>query len=478
MKAEVLPTQSSQAEKDPITNRLLEVPLIKQCEVIGTREGGLVDCWVPTELIDHEEVPVNEEWARKLAEDMEDEATNGGTGQQVPILLGYVEGEDRLKIIDGFHRDAALKINGQERVYCAVQSKDWDGLFDDRILTAKDHAHVRFSRVVKWIHEVWQYSGLDQKMGIKQAILLYKYQLEGKKLDLEPEDVKAARVWVARKEKQWGMKALTIYHHLKVAETVNPDLVYSAREKKRGDVLEAPTQQILTAFADLLPNNYELQNLVMETAKIHNLKTPQVKTLCSKVKRCTPEEAQEVIAEEKKKQFVPEYGDTKKRQLRQKFDIRHRGGRELDQAEWIVDNIARRWQYTVEKGEPIDDDMKENVSEAIDKIEALLRSLADLAFTLGDAVDREVEISEPAIKARGNGNGNGRAKHEKPPLVRDGIRQDIWAYLCGNMDIAGVHPFTIEELGACFKFAGKDRSDIPGFDTRLKYIQRAKLNLI
>lgn len=234
--------------------------ILDQVEIVGTREGGLIDCMVPTELIDHEEVPVKEEWAQSLAEQMRQIADEeGGTGQLMPITLGMIEGEDRLKIVDGFHRDAALKMNGVDTVFATIKEMDWDTLYDYRIFTAKDHAHVRFSRVVQWIREVWSYSELSDQLSVEQAVILYRYGGDGSRLDLSPDEVSKAKEWVQRKEEQWGIKSMTIHSHLKIAESVDPRLVHSTREKVSGRELKAPTQNILKIFSVQIPGNYQFQ---------------------------------------------------------------------------------------------------------------------------------------------------------------------------------------------------------------------------
>jgi len=274
------------------------IPLLGQVEIIGVREGGLVECYVPTELIDHEEVPVKEEWATSIAKQMRWTAAHeGGSGQQTPIQIGWIDGESKFKIIDGFHRDAALIINGEERIYATAKRTDWNSLYDSRIFTAKDHIHVRFSRVVQWIREVWQYSGIAEKMTVEQAVLLYRFDTDGSKLGIAQADVEAAKEWVKRKESQWEMAAMTIHSHLKVAEHVDPRLVHSTREKRSGHVLEAPTQSILKQLSEILPGkaNFGLQNIVVATAIAHNLKSPQVKALSLALKSKGEDSAQTFI---------------------------------------------------------------------------------------------------------------------------------------------------------------------------------------
>jgi hypothetical protein len=57
---------------DDLPSELLESGILDQVEIVGIREGGKVDCFVPFTLIDNEEVPVKKEWAESLARQMGD----------------------------------------------------------------------------------------------------------------------------------------------------------------------------------------------------------------------------------------------------------------------------------------------------------------------------------------------------------------------------------------------------------------------
>jgi hypothetical protein len=356
--------------------------LLSQVEIIGEREGGMIDCWVPSRLIDYEEVPVKEEWAEDLAAQMRDmAAADGGTGQLTPIVLGMIEGEQTFKIMDGFHREAALRINGIDMVYATVKQTDWDGLYNVRIATAKDHAHVRFSRVVQWIREVWEYSGLSEKISVQQAILLTRFDSSGLKLGLEPEDAEAAKAWVTLKEKQWNIKAMTIHSYLTIAENVDPKLVHSTREKKSGKVLEAPTQAILTIFSDEIPKKFALQNLVMEAAMLNNLKGPEVKALCLSVRNYDNfEKAKIFVSQINWKTWQPVFSDTTKRALRRANDPRHKGATVLDNAGRDIANITDRVETSLARREEVTAEMHAKIEEAHKRATAVA---AELGYLIG-----------------------------------------------------------------------------------------------
>ena len=465
------------ASDDTRIDTLLSSPLIERTKVTGTREGGIVDCWVPIELIDHEEVPVKEEWARSLANEMlEISKTRGGTGQLSPVIFGLIKGENSLKIMDGFHRDAALKINGEERIYAAVQLTDWDGLYDVRIFTAKDHAHVRFSRVVQWIREVWAYSGLDDRMTLEQAILLYRFGRGGEKLGLSPDDVGAASVWVARKEQQWDMAAMTIHGHLKVAETVDPKLVHSAREKKKSDALEAPTQVILRMFADQIPNNFDLQNLVMEQAMAHNLTGPEVRSLCSSVTGRNLEEAQAVMANIDWDNWEPRYHEKKQRALRRAHDAKFKGANVFARVGWEIQSIMRRARLSAERGEEIDAQMEENIRDAIERADSLQAEIGKVAIALGQLLGEEARVRDiPPTQETIEQAPEISGELQGAPGDSDGLRQDVFGYLTGDNELDSVKPFNNKQLLECFREVEKLKTQPKGWRERFVRVQEANL---
>ncbi len=465
-------------QSDPRVRALLESPLIQQSEVIGIREGGIVDCWVPTELIDHEEVPVKEEWARSLANEMNDIAeSNGGTGQLSAVVMGLIEGEDKLKIMDGFHRDAALINNGEKRVYSAVQLTDWDGLYDVRIFTAKDHAHVRFSRVVQWIREVWDFSDLADKMSIEQAVLLYRFETDGSKLGIDPEDVSTAKAWVARKEEQWDMAAMTIHSHLKVAETVDPKLIHSTREKRKSAKLEAPTQAIIKVFSEHLPNDFQLQNLVMEQAKDHNLTGPEVKTLSDLVAGEDPEEAQSKLSKVNFDELKPSLGKSQQKAQRRSHDARHKGASVFTRAEWEIQSVLRRAQLSVERGEEIDDDMAVNIFEAVSRADALMADIARTAIALNQLLGEE---TEPMPDALGANASNQQPVSTKPAEAKTDdtgeLRRDILDYLTDGGEVGSLSSFSHRELLACFREIETQKDQPDGWRERFLKVQQAGLS--
>jgi hypothetical protein len=366
--------------------------------IIHTRESGHVDCYIPRELIDHEEVPVEEAWAQQLATQMRYVAQReGGTGQQSAINFGLIPGEPLLKISDGFHRDAALAINQERELIGTAKLTDWNSLYDQRIFDAKDHAHVRFSRVVQWIREVWEHSGLQDELTVEQAILLYRFQSDGSKLGLTSDVVEDSNQWVAKKEELWGMAAMTIHAHLKVAEHVDPGLVHSTRIKKKGGVLVAPTMSILKVFSDKLPDNFDLQNLVMQVAKDRNLHTSEIRALAMFVQGAVDlDTANSMIAKIDWDNFSPAYEKTKTNDLRRGHDPRHKGGAVLTRAATEVIGVIDRTRQVLDRGEVVTPEMAHNIAAAEWRVLELKRELGKLSGLLAKARKlNTAEESEP-----------------------------------------------------------------------------------
>jgi hypothetical protein len=372
-----------------------EIPLLEQATILIEREGGLTECFVPAHLINHEEVPVKEEWAESLARQMRDRSEReGGSGQKTPIQLGWIAGESTFRIVDGFHRDAALVINGETMIFATVEHTDWDKLFDDRIVTAKDHAHVRFSRVVRWMKEVWEHTGLGDKISLEQALLLYRYESSGVKLGLTPEEAVVTKEWIARKEQRWELPAMTIHGYLQTAERVDPELVNSVREKKNSRILEAPTQQIIKTFSEHLPDDFELQNLVWLAGQPHNLNAPKFRALCDLVRGREYAQAQILLNSIDIASIKSSYGETKKKQTRRASDPRFKGATVLEAATTEIERVNERVQRSIDRNEEVDDQMLANLNSTLARVRVLQTALDGLAKIIAELKSKNTPTIE------------------------------------------------------------------------------------
>ncbi len=406
----------------PILEKLALFDPEHRIDIKVVREGGLVDCFIPFDLIDDEEVPIDENYARDLADQFAQEAEEaGGTGQHSATTLGLIDGESKLKISDGFHRTAALKIRGEDTLYATVKLTDWDGLYRNRILQAKDNAHVRFSRVVQWMREAWSLSELSKLMvrtpggglepfTIEQAASLFGQKGSGTGLGLSTDEVTAAKAWIARKEQQWQVAAMTIHADLKVAEHVDPALVHATRPKTSSNSLEAPTQSILKVFSEELPDRFELQQVVMKTAMGHNLQAPGVRALSQHVSDCISARAAQLrIAKIDWDTWQPEYSKRQQRDHRLAHHPGHKGATVLDKAMHEIRSTTERTDLAIERKEEITAEMRAKIIGARERAEALVTEVGGLIMKLYELLgekpplavirDRPASLATPISEA-------------------------------------------------------------------------------
>jgi hypothetical protein len=472
---------------------LLEFPLMSRIEVRGAPDSdGIIDCRVPIKLINHEEVPVDKRWASSLASQMHDlaialtnqgqqrdmaEAVEAGTGQLTPILLGLIEGEKKFRIIDGFHRDAALIINGVKIARARVMLTDWNELYDIRIFTAKDHDDVKFSRVVRWINEVWRYSGLANRLSVEQAILLYRYDTSGSNLGLTEEEVVAAREWVAKKEKLWEMPAMTMRDLLVVAGAVDPTIVQASRKRNKKGPLEAPTKAIIDTLSKNLPGDFALQEVVVKATLANQLSSTKVTTLCQLVKGLTKEEAVQKLAELDWETLQPTHADSHARHLRQKYSALARGALVLDQAAWEIHNVSRRADLSFDRQERVTTGLeRKNVEAALSKANLLADDLGKLI------VKYEIMLA--------NGNGKPAASDTTEQiegvvltstlseLNEHGLRNDIIEFLSNNSEAVPVG-YEPRQVSACYRYFENLKDKAPlDWRKKLEVMQRFNTPLL
>ena len=95
--------------------------LINQVQILNERDGGLLEAYVPIDLINQEDVAVDQAHVLELAESIRQQSkTHEITGQLSPILLGLLPDHDKFVILDGFHRVPAVKLAGSEIVYATI----------------------------------------------------------------------------------------------------------------------------------------------------------------------------------------------------------------------------------------------------------------------------------------------------------------------------------------------------------------------
>jgi hypothetical protein len=282
---------------------------LSQLQVVGEREGGLLECHVPLEFIQTEDVAVDNEHVNELAQSMIDEQERvNGTGQLTPLLLGYI-------VIDGFHRAKALKIANVDLAYATVRQSTLEEIIDLRILTARMHKSVQFARIIEWVNDSWNHSAWQHQISVGQAFALHRTHSTGKQLGVAEEapDIKA---WVDKKCEQWQISAATIFNNLSLASIADPTLVQEARVSRGGRNLLYLTPGHLKVIAQQMPNQFPKQRLVADLAKQHNLRIPETRSIAKLVADAqNVAEAREILDDVNWKRYEPEARAVAKAQM-------------------------------------------------------------------------------------------------------------------------------------------------------------------
>lgn len=276
--------------------------ILDQITVVTERESDLIEAYVPIHLINREEVAVDQEHADEVARSIEKESSkNGNIGQLTPVLLAQIEGSDQFYIIDGFHRCSALNELGKEEVYATIKTNcTFEDVIDLRIVSAKSHKSVRFSRIIEWVEQAWDETEWSDRVGISLAFqLAFLKTTTGSGSGLDKAEADTIREWVLEKCEQWDVSPNRIHSFLRTAQHSDPKLVKSARERKSGHKLEAVTPDHLKEIARLLPDNYPLQNRIAEAAIKNTLTVPQTSALSLAVSKAKSEETINEYIEDK-----------------------------------------------------------------------------------------------------------------------------------------------------------------------------------
>ncbi len=254
---------------------------------------------MPIELINQEDVAVDREHVRALAESMQNESNGSGniTGQLTPALLAEVPGEDKFVILDGFHRISALDSNGEEQVYSTVKLDCTPAdVIDIRIVAAKSHKKVKFSRIVEWVEDAWAQTEWSDSINVSSAFIMTLLNSSGKgrvkKEDkLDDETVLQIKGWVQQKCHEWDISVNHVERYLRTAREADPALVKRAMERKSGHKLEDITPMHLTKITKHLPGEYTMQQVVASAAIANTLTIAQTDALSLAVSRADSYEA-------------------------------------------------------------------------------------------------------------------------------------------------------------------------------------------
>ena len=193
-------------------------------------------------------------------------------GQLAPVIIR----EETKEVIDGFHRIAAMKELGFDRVEGVLTPCDDEGFWDFRIIQASLHKNVTFARAIDWIDRVFQLSPWTERY--KSAYTLFNSIRQGD----APKDVVD---WGGTKAKVWGLAPATIENWMRTKATLEPSLLEEV--KKGGDTL-APTDTYVE-LAKTLPKRPELHKSVIEKAVREDLSSKEVREISRALRQAEDE---------------------------------------------------------------------------------------------------------------------------------------------------------------------------------------------
>lgn len=360
-----------------VPERLRGPSPINRITIVNSRDGGLVEAMVPLPLVYREDVPVDQAHVTDLTDSIRREARVGSrTGQLSPVLLGAVADFPKFPIIDGFHRVAALSQLERPDVFATVRPDcTWEDVVDLRILAATTHRSVRFSRLIEWVEEAWDFSQWADKIRVSQAFnLKVSPNMTGERIGLKPDEVDEIKDWVDRKCEQWHVSHNSLYQHLAVANIAAPDLVKEARERKGGHKLEAVTPQHLGAIARLLPHRHEEQRMVAKVATDLKLTVPRARALATAVSVASdPEAARRIIDTASWTKIAPVYMPSQERKLRREEGLNLNPAlvdeffkAQVEIGRLLIANAALTGRYSPQEIRPTQEGRNNGLSKAVD----------------------------------------------------------------------------------------------------------------
>lgn len=208
------------------------------------------------------------------------------SGPIAPVLVR----EENLALIDGFHRVAAMRELGFDRVESIILDCNEETFWDMRITAASTHKSVTFARVVDWIDEVFKLSPQMRRFSgsYKSAFSLFDVVSGG----TAPDEVKA---WAQNKAQQWGLSVSTIRQWLYTRQTLAPDLLEEA--KKASYQTEGGNVGFTHYFrvGQTLSGKPDLQKQVIEKAKQEGLTSEQTQEVARAIRQAPDFEEQRAI---------------------------------------------------------------------------------------------------------------------------------------------------------------------------------------
>lgn len=247
-----------------------------------------VQMLIPVEKLAHD-VPVDHRHVETLRKSI---CTYGHLD---PILV-WTEGN---KIIDGFHRYEALRLEGAKDVLCDLVNLSEEEFFDARITSAVTHEAVTFARIVVWAKESFSLTRWKNKIKPSVAFRVNK-DIESLSRTFSSSELEELQLWVSHKAEIWGLPEFQIARFLEIEEIIRPEFITMVRD--RGSSLTPAKLEVICKNI----SDPRAQKAFAERVKIHDIDFKTLRTMVVDYKHMPSSEKQKFLETPLKERFVRE----------------------------------------------------------------------------------------------------------------------------------------------------------------------------
>lgn len=308
------------------------------------------------------------------------------SGPISPVLVR----EESLDLIDGFHRVAAMKELGFDRVECIITPCDQATFWDLRIMSATLHKTVTFARAVDWIEEAFVTSPWKDKH--KSAKSLF----QGVRQGYVTGDAKS---WVEMKAQKWGLEVRTIENWLvanqKLATELHEEIKSASIARRR-----EPSHYVEVAME--LGSRPDLQKRVLDKVEAEDVGTTGIREVAKAIRGAADDKEVETILREPLSRTAEDLGRAAKVEkiLAQPREIPIEEKWQQAKADDVLfkldllSMIASTKTITQEEIDALTTDQKEDVFETCEKLIREIRRVMDIIKPSTEVEYRLIEPTE------------------------------------------------------------------------------------
>lgn len=236
-----------------------------------------------------EEALIDESHAAELGASMKQKR-----GQITPIAvrarIGERDGGIIYDVIDGFHRSAGKKINGEKEINATViYGCSDEEMFDLRILAASSVRSVQFARLTQWMTSSFDTTPWAKKgMTVTQA---FQIALKDQKRSTIPgigqDDLADIKDWAKAKTERWGKTVGSVYQDLRLVGNADPTLVSEVRTAAGGSTRDTIiTQSKLAMVVNSFPGNehHAVQRAILRYGVANKWNINYIEAACEALK--------------------------------------------------------------------------------------------------------------------------------------------------------------------------------------------------